>query len=54
MEEMPVASFVRAPGVIMERVNRGAHVLLTRYGRPFVLLSPPPPPDKPGDETSPE
>lgn len=29
-------------GRILDRVFRGETLLLTRYGRPYVLLSPPP------------
>lgn len=31
-----------APGKVFDRVFRGETILLTRYGRPYVLLVPPP------------
>lgn len=31
-----------APGKYLEAVFKGSTLLLTRYGRPYVVLSPPP------------
>lgn len=41
VKEIPASEAGRAPGAIFERVARGETILLTRYGRPYVLLSPP-------------
>ena len=40
--EIPSAQANKAPAAIFERVFRGETILLTRYGRPYVLLCPPP------------
>lgn len=40
--EVPSSLMNQAPGKILDRVFRGEKILLTRYGRPYVLLSPPP------------
>lgn len=40
--EIPAAQANKAPGEIFDRVFRGETLLLTRYGRPYVLLCPPP------------
>lgn len=42
MEEIQSSVAAKAPGEIFERVFRGETILLTRYGRPYVMLSPPP------------
>ena len=34
--------FTRSPGRFLEDVFRGETLLVTRYGRPYVLISPPP------------
>ena len=39
---IPSSQANKAPGEIFDRVFRGETILLTRYGRPYVLLSPPP------------
>lgn len=41
--EIPASQANKAPGAIFDRVFQGETILLTRYGRPFVLLCPPPP-----------
>jgi antitoxin (DNA-binding transcriptional repressor) of toxin-antitoxin stability system len=41
-EEIPSSMATRAPAKIFERVFRGETIILTRYGRPYVVLSPPP------------
>lgn len=40
--EVPSSLMNQAPGKLLDRVFRGESILLTRYGRPYVLLSPPP------------
>lgn len=40
--EIPSSQANQAPAVVFDRVFRGETVLLTRYGRPYVLLCPPP------------
>lgn len=40
--EVPSAEANKAPAKIFDRVFRGETLLLTRYGRPYVLLCPPP------------
>lgn len=40
--EVPAAEVNKAPGRYFDRVFRGESLLLTRYGRPYVLLCPPP------------
>lgn len=40
--EIPAAQANKAPGAIFDRVFQGETILLTRYGRPYVLLCPPP------------
>lgn len=40
--EVPAAQANKAPGAIFDRVFQGETILLTRYGRPYVLLCPPP------------
>jgi antitoxin (DNA-binding transcriptional repressor) of toxin-antitoxin stability system len=40
--EVPSAKANQAPATIFDRVFKGETVLLTRYGRPYVLLCPPP------------
>jgi antitoxin (DNA-binding transcriptional repressor) of toxin-antitoxin stability system len=40
--EIPAAQANKAPAAIFDRVFRGEHILITRYGRPYVLLCPPP------------
>ncbi|MFJ3812589.1 type II toxin-antitoxin system Phd/YefM family antitoxin [Streptomyces sp. NPDC090073] len=40
--EVPSTQIQQAPGPILDRVFRGETIMLTRYGRPYVLLSPPP------------
>lgn len=40
--EVPSSLMNQAPGKILDRVFRGEVIMLTRYGRPYVLLSPPP------------
>jgi antitoxin (DNA-binding transcriptional repressor) of toxin-antitoxin stability system len=42
MEQIPTTLANKAPGKIFDRVFRGETIMLTRYGRPYVLLSPPP------------
>lgn len=41
-EEVPSSEATRAPGKLFDRVYRGETIILTRYGRPYVILSPPP------------
>jgi antitoxin (DNA-binding transcriptional repressor) of toxin-antitoxin stability system len=40
--EVPTTQLNQGSGKILDRVFRGEHIMLTRYGRPYVLLSPPP------------
>ncbi|MEH0582536.1 hypothetical protein QBA54_50770 [Streptomyces sp. B21-108] len=40
--EIPSSQANKAPGAIFDRVFQGETILLTRYGRPYVLLCPPP------------
>lgn len=42
MEQVPSSEFTKAPARHLEAVFKGATLLLTRYGRPYVVLSPPP------------
>lgn len=42
MEKIPSSKINQAPGKILDRVFQGETILLTRYGRPYVLLCPPP------------
>jgi len=42
MDQIPSSEFSKAPARHLEAVFRGATILLTRYGRPYVVLSPPP------------
>lgn len=42
MEKIPSTQMNTSAGKILDRVFRGETLLLTRYGRPYVLLSPPP------------
>lgn len=41
MQTLPSAEFSRAPAKHLEAVFRGETILLTRYGRPYVVLRPP-------------
>ena len=43
MKKISSSEAARIMGQIYERVAKGETILLTRYGRPYVLLSPPPP-----------
>lgn len=43
MESIPSSEFTKAPARHLEAVFKGASILLTRYGRPYVVLSPPSP-----------
>lgn len=43
MERIPSSKAAKVMGAVFERVAKGERILLTRYGRPYVLLSPPPP-----------
>lgn len=49
MKQLSTTEFTRAPGVHLEAASRGERILLVRYGRPYVLLSPPPPPADEGE-----
>jgi antitoxin (DNA-binding transcriptional repressor) of toxin-antitoxin stability system len=42
--EIPATQLNKTMGQILDRVYRGETILLTRYGRPYVLMSPPPAP----------
>jgi len=42
MERIPSSQANKAPAAIFDRVFKGETILLTRYGRPYVLLCPPP------------
>jgi hypothetical protein len=44
MKQLTSTEFARSPGVHLESAARGERILLMRYGRPYVMLSPPPPP----------
>lgn len=44
MRELPSSIFTKAPAGHLEAVFKGETILLTRYGRPYVVLSPPPEP----------
>jgi antitoxin (DNA-binding transcriptional repressor) of toxin-antitoxin stability system len=50
--EVPSAQANKAPGAIFERVFQGETILLTRYGRPYVLLCPPPKTNAPQPKTT--
>lgn len=43
MTTVPIGTVTRAPARVFDRVFRGETILVTRHGRPYVLLSPPPP-----------
>jgi antitoxin (DNA-binding transcriptional repressor) of toxin-antitoxin stability system len=43
MERIPSSEANKAPGQIFDRVYRGETIMLTRYGRDYVMLCPPPP-----------
>lgn len=45
MRQIPSGEFTKSPGQYLEQVVRGEVIMLTRYGRPWVLLSPPSPED---------
>jgi antitoxin (DNA-binding transcriptional repressor) of toxin-antitoxin stability system len=40
--EVPTTQLSHGAGKILDRVFRGEIIMLTRYGRPYVLLSPAP------------
>lgn len=42
MKTIPSSEFTKAPAKYLEEVFRGESFLLTRYGRAYVVLSPPP------------
>lgn len=42
MEEIPSGAAAKSLGQILERVSRGETIMITRYGRPYALLTPPP------------
>jgi len=42
MDKIPSSLMNQTPGKILDRVFQGETILLTRYGRPYVLLCPPP------------
>jgi antitoxin (DNA-binding transcriptional repressor) of toxin-antitoxin stability system len=42
MDRIPSTEANKAPAKIFDRVFQGETILLTRYGRPYVLLCPPP------------
>jgi hypothetical protein len=42
MKEVQSNVFTRSPGRYLEEVFRGEPLLVTRYGRPYVVISPPP------------
>jgi antitoxin (DNA-binding transcriptional repressor) of toxin-antitoxin stability system len=44
MESIPAGEFNRRSGELFARTFRGESILITHYGRPYVLLSPPPAP----------
>ena len=44
MKEVPSNVFTRSPGRFLDEVFQGEPLLVTRYGRPYVVISPPPPP----------
>lgn len=41
MQQIPSSEFTKAPARHLEAVFRGETIMLTRYGRPYVVLSPP-------------
>lgn len=41
MESISSSDFVKAPGRYLEAVFKGETIRITRYGRPYVILSPP-------------
>ena len=43
MDQIPSSEFTKAPARHLEAVFKGATIMLTRYGRPYVVLSPPSP-----------
>jgi antitoxin (DNA-binding transcriptional repressor) of toxin-antitoxin stability system len=42
MERIPSTEANKAPAKIFDRVFRGETIMLTRYGRDYVMLCPPP------------
>jgi antitoxin (DNA-binding transcriptional repressor) of toxin-antitoxin stability system len=50
--EVPATQMNQAPGRLLDRVFRGEQIMLTRYGRPYVLLCPPPPDEEPAEPQS--
>ncbi|SCD38246.1 hypothetical protein GA0115240_105821 [Streptomyces sp. DvalAA-14] len=50
MERLPSGQFVQRVGETLERVvSRGEPIMITRYGRDYVMISPPPRDDTPPD-----
>lgn len=43
MKRIPSSEFTKAPAGHLEDVFRGETIMVTRYGRPYVVISPPPP-----------
>lgn len=41
MKTITSSEFVKAPGRHLEAVFKGESIQVTRYGRPYVVLSPP-------------
>ncbi|MGW2795189.1 type II toxin-antitoxin system Phd/YefM family antitoxin [Streptomyces sp. NPDC001251] len=42
MQIITSSEVTKAPGKIFDRAFQGETILVTRHGRPYVLLSPPP------------
>lgn len=42
MQTITSTEATRAPGKVFDRAFQGEHILITRHGRPYVLISPPP------------
>ena len=41
MDQIPSSEFTKAPARHLEDVFKGATLMITRYGRPYVVISPP-------------
>ena len=46
MKRIPSSEFTKAPAGYLDDVFRGETIMVTRYGRPYVVISPPPREDK--------
>lgn len=54
MKRIPSSEFTKAPAGYLDDVFRGETIMVTRYGRPYVVISPPPREEKKKAEKVPQ